>query len=102
MGTRKPKMTTKTGLPLSDEWADGRHEVTALERARVATADLLAEGGIDWNEDGVGNDRENQMRCASAVVDVQRVEWERAVNADGVSVRRYVARSPWEVDPDVH
>lgn len=36
---------------------------------------------------------------SSAFADDHLIAWERSVNSAGVPVRRYVARSAWEVDP---
>jgi hypothetical protein len=95
MVKRIPKMSTRTGLPLGDEWSDGFNDVTAAERARTAIADLAA-GGSEPDEQV----ELTPQALAAAYAGTHRVDWERAVNQHGVAVRRTVARSAWEVDPD--
>ena len=65
-----------------------QNDPMAAERARSAFAAL--EG-----------DAANRMRgLAAAYADTHVITWEQAVNTAGVPVRRYVARSAWEVDPE--
>ena len=92
MPKNKPNMTTIAGLPVTGDWARGERHPLAQERALTAFANTVRNTDLsDYVAAGL----------AAAFAGEHRVSWERAINAEGVRVRRYVARSEWEVDPDV-
>ena len=74
------------------------NDTMANEAARTAVVALIydeANRTTDWRHDAetIAVDAGRQFASEHAVT------WEHAVNEHGVPVRRYVARSGWEVDP---
>lgn len=91
-------MTTTTKLPVTDDWAAGPRDTLAAERARRELAELayrLADTVTEWKHDA----EDIGQRVAAEFAGAHAVQWEYALNEHGVRVRRYVARSAWEVDP---
>ena len=72
----------------------------ASNAARNILAAFIASYSVDLTEDEAADTMENAERIAGIIVTEHTITWEHTVNDAGVAVRRYVARSAWEVDPN--
>lgn len=81
-------MTTDPGAPRTDELA------------RNAALHVLSDaiGAEGYSAYAMGQDADPE-RVASGILDSHTVTWETDINSAGVSVRRYVLRGGWDVDP---
>lgn len=68
----------------------------AAEWARAEIADMVQGLRMSGSLGGGLNEGSAAIRFANR----HTITWERGISDEGVLVRRYVARSAWEVDPN--
>jgi hypothetical protein len=96
------RMKSPAGLELTREYAAGPADVLAAEKARTAIAEAAGAKAAERIEFKYTDDAGTVgAAAAEEFVATHAVSWEYAINENGVAVRRYVARSAWEIDPEV-